>query len=84
MLPVKHDRQVIRQRNLNHPEEYNVDQRRRPCIPRTIERLHRDHPPAIYDKGYGKDAQPLTTDTYHIRIRTENTDELFVEDEVDH
>jgi eukaryotic-like serine/threonine-protein kinase len=62
LLPVERHGEVPAQRDLEQPEEDEVDLRRRHRVACAVECLHRNHPPAVDEERVRQDAQPLGAD----------------------
>ena len=70
------DREQPRQRDLDQPEEHDVDPGRRDRVAGTVERLHRHHPPAVDEQRVRQDPEPLGADRDHRRVVGEDAHEL--------
>src|SRR5690606_26771975 len=82
--PVELDGEEIRQRNLDEPEEDEVDARRCDRIAGAVECLYGYHPPAVDKERVRQYPHPFTANGNHSRLIGENGDEIFVKDKIYH
>ena len=76
---MKFDPQNVRERDFPQPEDEQVDDRRRPGVARTIERLSQYHAVGVEEEAVRNDAQAINAILRDVRIGCIEPNDLWRE-----